>query len=143
MIEIRELTLEDYDSIIRLWRDSGLSHRPRGRDSREEMERQMRTVPDLFIGAFDGPKLIGVVVGTEDTRKGWINRLAVHPDRRKRGLGTALLRELEDRLRRRGNRIIGVLIETPNEASEEFFRKMGYKPYGSIAYLSKRDSDDV
>jgi len=142
-MEMRELTIEDYDAIIELWRESDLSHRPEGRDSREEMEKQMGLIPELFLGAFEGPNLVGVVIGTDDTRKGWVNRLAVRPDHGRRGIGTALLREMEERLRRRGNRIIGVLIETPNEASERFFEKMGYEPYGSIAYLSKRDSDEV
>jgi hypothetical protein len=78
-MEIRQLTIEHYEAIIQLWRESDLPHRPNGRDSRAEMGRQMKSVPDLFLGAFDGGKLIGVVIGTEDTRKGWINRLAVHP----------------------------------------------------------------
>ncbi|MCK4949831.1 MAG: GNAT family N-acetyltransferase [Thermoplasmata archaeon] len=142
-MEMRELTIEDYDAIIELWRESSLSYRPKGRDSREEMEKQMGLIPELFLGAFEGQVLVGVVIGTDDTRKGWVNRLAVRPDHGRRGIGTALLREMEERLRRRGNRIIGVLIETPNEASERFFEKMGYEPYGSIAYLSKRDSDEV
>ena len=142
-MDMRELTIEDYDAIIELWRESGLSHKPKGRDSREEMERQMGLIPELFLGAFEGSDLVGVVIGTDDTRKGWVNRLAVRPDHGRRGIGTALLREIEERLRRRGNRIIGVLIETPNEASERFFEKMGYEPHSSIAYLSKRDNDEV
>ncbi|MFQ6106013.1 MAG: GNAT family N-acetyltransferase [Thermoplasmata archaeon] len=142
-MEIRELTIEDYDAIIELWRESGLSHRPRGRDSRPEMQRQMSLTPELFLGAFEGPDLVGVIIGTDDTRKGWINRLAVHPRHRRKGIGTALLREAERRLRARGNRIIGALIERPNEASEEFFGKLGYEPYDSIVYLSKRDSNEV
>ncbi|MFQ6128015.1 MAG: GNAT family N-acetyltransferase [Thermoplasmata archaeon] len=142
-MQIGELSIEDYDAIIRLWGESDLSHRPRGRDSRSEMERQMRLIPGLFLGAFEGDELVGVVVGTDDTRKGWINRLAVRPDYRRKGIGTALLRELEKRLRARGNRIIGALIETPNEASKDFFEKMGYEPYESIVYMSKRESEEV
>ncbi|MFQ5910947.1 MAG: GNAT family N-acetyltransferase [Thermoplasmata archaeon] len=142
-MRIRELGIEEYDAIIGVWRESGLSHRPRGRDSRSEIKRQMELKPNLFLGAFEGSELIGVVIGTDDTRKGWINRLAVRPDHQRKGVGSALLREIEGRLRARGNRIIGVLIEAPNEASEKFFGKMGYEPYGFIVYLSKRDSEEI
>ncbi|MCK4456369.1 MAG: GNAT family N-acetyltransferase, partial [Thermoplasmata archaeon] len=86
-MEMRELTIEDYDAVIELWRESGLSHRPEGRDSRGEMERQMGLIPELFLGAFEGPVLVGVVIGTDDTRKGWVNRLTVHPDHGRKGIG--------------------------------------------------------
>jgi ribosomal protein S18 acetylase RimI-like enzyme len=142
-MEIRELTVDDYDAVITLWQESGLSHRPHGRDSRSEMKKQMRRIPDLFLGAFDGLELVGVIIGTDDIRKGWINRLAVRPDQRRKGIGTALMLELEKRLKNRGNRIIGALIETPNRVSEKFFEKMGYAPFGSILYVSKRESEEV
>lgn len=142
-MDIRELTADDYDAIVTLWRESGLSHRPLGRDSRSELRRQMRLIPDLFLGAFEGSELVGVVIGTDDNRKGWVNRLAVRPDRRRKGIGTALMLELEMRLKKRGNRIIGALIETPNRVSESFFEKMGYEPSESILYVSKRESEEV
>ncbi len=142
-IELRELRLEDYEAMIALWERVGLPYRPRGRDSREEIAAQMARDPELFLGAFAGGRLVGVVIGSDEGRKGWINRLAVDPEYQRRGLGRRLVEEVERRLRARGRKIVAALVEDRNEASLEFFQRLGYKLDRSILYLSKREGDWV
>ena len=97
--EIRNLSIEDYDSIIKLWERAGLPCKPKGRDSRLMMEKQMAAFPDLFIGAFYRGKLVGIVIGSCDGRmKGWVNRLAVDPEYRGKGLGQRLVSKVEKAL---------------------------------------------
>ena len=142
-IELRELRLEDYEAMIALWERVGLPYRPRGRDSREEIAAQMARDPGLFLGAFAGERLVGVVIGSDEGRKGWINRLAVDPEYQRRGLGRRLVEEVERRLRARGRKIVAALVEDRNETSLEFFQRLGYKLDRSILYLSKREGDWV
>lgn len=143
-MEIRYLTIEDYDEMVKLWLDSGLNTvRLKGRDSRESIERQMKMFPKGFIGAFEDDKLVGVVVVTHDGRKGWINRLAVHPSYRRRGVATKLIEEAEKVLREIGINIFCALIEDWNEASMRLFEKCGYKKHSDIIYFSKRDSEEI
>ncbi len=78
-LRIRPLLLHDYDQIISPFRTCGLDPKIRGRDSRPAIARQLRSNRGLYLGAFDGDRLVGTVLGTHDSRKGWINRLAVHP----------------------------------------------------------------
>ena len=81
---LRRLTINDYDAIIALWQRSGLtSIRPTGRDSREAFAKQI-VGGQIAIGLEEADRLIGVVIATHDTRKGWINRLAIDPDYRRR-----------------------------------------------------------
>jgi len=144
MIEIRRLSIEDYDEMLNLWIASGLtSLKPKGRDSREEIEKQMKMFPGGFIGAFADGKLVGIVVATHDGRKGWINRLAVHPDYRRRGIAKKLIEEAEKYLKKEGMKIICALIEDWNTASINLFQKSGYKMHKDIIYFSKRESDEV
>jgi ribosomal protein S18 acetylase RimI-like enzyme len=142
-MEIGELSIEDYDSMIVLWKEAGLSHRPEGRDSREEVERQINEFGDLFLAAFEGGDLVGVIMGTDDGRKGWINRLAVLPGNQRQGVALELIRAIEAALKARKRRIISILIEPPNEASVALFEKAGYKIWDGMFYLSKREDEKV
>ena len=127
--------------LLKLWDDSGLPSRPTGRDSPENLRAQRRLAPDLFIGAFVGNRMIGAVIGSDDGRKGWVNRLAVHPEFRRTGLGMALVRACEEVLRNRGRGVICVLIEGENPASEILFERAGYRREDDIKYYAKRDSE--
>lgn len=142
-MKIRRLAIADYRELVRLWERAKLPVKPRGRDSRAHVAREMRCNPDFFIGAFDGPLMVGAVLASHDGRKGWLNRIAVDPDYRGRGLAQRLTRAGEQALRRHGIRIFGLLIHTRNRASLGLARKMGYVVHDDIAYLSKRDSEHV
>jgi len=142
MPNLRHLTVDDYDAIIRLWKEAGLeSVRPQGRDSHEAFAAQL-SAGQRVIGLEDAGKLIGAVLVTHDTRKGWINRLAVHPHHRRKGYATELIAVAERELREMGFQIFAVLIEADNNASQELFAREGYKAH-DIVYMSKRNSDDV
>jgi len=141
-MQIRELTRKDYDALLEIWAAAGLSHRPHGRDSKEHFCREVGQSTAIFLGAETDRALIGVVLGTHDGRKGWINRLAVLPDHQHRGVGKALLLEVEKRLNELGIKIVTCLIEGENNASEGLFQSLGYVGHPDITYYSKRQSPD-
>jgi ribosomal protein S18 acetylase RimI-like enzyme len=142
---IRRLALDDYDDLMALWKRAGLhSLKPRGRDSRAAIARQIASGVETILGLTVDDRLVGAVVATHDSRKGWINRLAVDPDYRRRGYGARLIAAAEDVLRDQGMRIIAALVESDNPASLALFQKVGYVEIDSgIHYLSKRESDQV
>lgn len=142
---VRLLLVEEGDlaRVIDLWSEAGLPTKPGGRDTIESLTRQRRESPDLFIAAFEDERMIGVIVGSDDGRKGWINRLAVVSDRRRAGIAAMLLAECEEALRRRGRQIICALIEEDNVASQKLVEAKGYRREDAIKYYAKRDADDV
>lgn len=143
MPDIRRLTIEDYDAVIALWQRSGLtSLRPAGRDSREAFAKQLAG-GQIAIGLEEDDRLIGVVVATHDTRKGWINRLAIDPDFRRRGYAQRLVEAAEAALRESGLTLIAALIEDDNDASLALFKRLGYAVHTDIYYVSKRDSSEA
>jgi ribosomal protein S18 acetylase RimI-like enzyme len=140
----RLLGASDFDRIMALWQAAGLHIKPQGRDTRPEFERQLAGGTQTALGVEDDEgNLIGVVLATHDGRKGWINRLAVHPDHRRQGIGLALVEVAEQALRERGMRVIAALIEPDNEASLALFRAADYAEWEGLHYMSKRDSDEV
>jgi ribosomal protein S18 acetylase RimI-like enzyme len=142
-MEIRKLTISDYEEMVKLWSRARLPYKPKGRDSKETITIEMRANPEFFIGTFEDNRLIGIVIITCDMRRGWINRLAVEPDYRKRGVAKILVGESEKILRKHGVRIFCALIDDDNAASQALFKECGYVEHRDIIYFSKRDSDEV
>ncbi|OQY23622.1 MAG: hypothetical protein B6I35_03315 [Anaerolineaceae bacterium 4572_32.2] len=142
---IRRLGLDDYDDLLDLWRRAGLhSLKPQGRDSRTALARQLASGVQTLLGLEVGGQLASAVAVTHDSRKGWINRLVVAPDHRRRGYAAHLIAAGEQVLREQGMRVIAALVESDNPASLALFQKAGYVEIDvGIHYLSKRDSDDA
>ncbi len=137
------LTVEDHEVILTLWEQAGLPTRLAGRDSRAQFAAQFANGTQTVLGVRDDERLIAVVVATHDGRKGWINRLAVHPNFRRRGLGAFLITAAERALREQGIQVIAVLIEDWNQPSLALFEDAGYVLNRDIHYLTKRDHHDV
>jgi len=142
-IVIRDMTVDDYESVVRLWTEADLPYRPRGRDRREKMWAEMERGTGLFLVAEAGDEIVGVVLGTHDGRRGWINRLAIAPAYRRKGIARGLVRAVEARTEALGIEIVSALIETENEASLAFFKAIDYVHAPDIEYLSKRRSADT
>ncbi len=143
MAALRRLTIDDHAAILTLWQRAGLhSIRPGGRDSRPEFEKQFAG-GQIAIGLEEDGRLIGVVIATNDTRKGWINRLAIDPDYRRKGYGERLVHAAEDALHEAGMHLIAAFVEESNAASLSLFEKLGYATHQHLYYVSKRDSADA
>ena len=140
---IREFRITDYDSLIDLWSSAGLPHKPEGRDTRQNISREIGHPNAVFLVAEKEGCLIGSAFGTHDGRKGWINRVAVLPAKRRKGIAAALVREVEKRLKEKGVCIIACLVEEWNKESLNFFQKVGYVCHKDIFYLTKREGDHI
>lgn len=138
-IFIRQFSQKDYDKIIELWRNANLPFRPEGRDSSAKINEQIKNVTTIILVAEFNGKIVGTVLGTHDGRKGWINRLAVDTEFRRRNVAKRLVAELESRFEKIGLEVVACLIEGKNTASMEIFRKLGYEE-SDVKYLSKRKS---
>ena len=140
---IRNFKIEDYEKTMELWKLTELPYKPLGRDRKERIKKEIEKDINLFLVAEIEGKIVGTVLATHDGRKGWINRLAVHPDYRKKGLATKLVKYAEDWLSSQGIEIIACLIEEGNEPSMRLFKKLGYREHRDIIYFTKRKYPEV
>ena len=92
MLEIEEFKMEYYNEIIDLWRRSGISIG--SSDDKEEVKRLLEHNPDLFLIGKVNEKIIAVVEGAFDGRRGYVHHLAVDPLFQKKGYGKKLMGEL-------------------------------------------------
>lgn len=141
--EIRKLTPPDYDELIRVWAEAGLPFKPNGRDSHQRIATEMGRADSCFFGLYEDSQLLAVGLASYDGRKGWIQRVAVDPDRRGEELGGEIVKACQEFLRQRGAEVIGCLIEGLNLPSMAMFGKLGYEAWEDIVYFSKRDSHEV
>lgn len=142
-IKIRKFKIKDYNEIIALWEKASLPYKPRGRDSRNNIEKQIKQANTIYLVAELNNIIIGSVFGTHDSRKGYINRLAVMPAFQNRGVGRQLVNEVEKHMHRIGIGIITSLVEDWNKTSLKAFQRMGYKKHKDIIYFSKRKSSQI
>lgn len=142
-VTIRPARASDYDEMIALWSAAGLDSRCHGRDKRESFVFQLGHFSSTYLVAQEDGRMIGVVLGTHDWRKGWINRLAVHPDRRRRGVARKLIETCEEAFLDLGIEIFAALVETDNEVSTAIFQRTGYKTDIPVHYFHKRLSPEV
>lgn len=142
-MQFKTPSIDDYERILELWDEAGLPYKPEGRDAKENIADELEEQPEYWICAYDGSeKLVGVIFGTDDGRKGWINRLAVDKNYRGQGIGTELVRRLENVFEEKGFKIWAALIEPDNPEGMNFFEHLSFEDM-DIKYYSKRESDKV
>lgn len=134
---------DDYDTLIKLWETAGLPYTPLGRDSRKNIEKEVGNNCSLFLFAQFEDKYVGSVLATHDGRKGWINRVVVIPDYRRKGIARKLVESAETWLIDQGIGIFACQVEGYNDESFEAFKKLGYIPFEGIRYLTKRRHPDI
>lgn len=143
MIEIIPYKTGDYPRLIDTWKSSGLPYKPLGRDSEEMIEAEVKRGIGKFLFAQEKNIYVGVVLVTHDGRKGWINRVAVLPEYRNKGVAKLLVDAAEKWLSVQGIGIYACQIEDYNKESIEVFKKLGYTPFEGMHYLTKRKNPEI
>jgi ribosomal protein S18 acetylase RimI-like enzyme len=78
-----------------------------------------------FVAEADG-KVVGVVLCPDYSGEGWVRQLAVSREWRRRGLGTALLRQAMTEFHRRGRDRIGLVVDSWNRTgAKELYERAG------------------
>jgi len=143
MLTIRPIAAGDYPVVRQLWDAAGLSVRPHGRDARPEFLRQLAAFPTSYLLAECEGEVVGVIFGTHDLRRGWLNRIAIHPDYRRQGIARRLIAACEQALHAEGIGIIVSLVEEENTASAHLFADAGYSAQIPVRYFHKRTRPDI
>jgi ribosomal protein S18 acetylase RimI-like enzyme len=141
---IQKLTIDDYSDIFKLWEEAGMKVKIKGRDHPNQLKRQIDTGNVAILGKSMDNKLVGIILVSHDDRKGWLNRLAVHPSYRRQGIAKELVSAAEEYLiDEYGIEIFSTLIFKDNIASTTTFRSLGYEEWNEVSYFSKRINPDI
>lgn len=124
VVRLREFSMKDYAEVRALWVESGLEIRPG--DSEDEIRSKLKRDPDLFLVAEERGTIVGTAMGTWDGRRGWIYHLGVLPGSQRKGVASALVAEVEARMRKKGVLKVNAIVYKTNTKSLNLFRKSGY-----------------
>ncbi|MFE5219465.1 MULTISPECIES: GNAT family N-acetyltransferase [unclassified Streptomyces] len=125
-LRVRPAGPDDLDAVLAFWKTAaeGTSIS----DDRAGVERLVERDPDALLLAESGGELVGTVIAGFDGWRCHLYRLAVHPERRRRGIGAALLAAAEERFTRLGGRRADAMVLVRNESGQQAWRAAGYGP---------------
>ena len=139
-IDLREMTINDYDEVFSLWQsteDLGLSDA----DSKESIMRFLSRNPDLSFVAMDGDALVGAALCGHDGRRGYIHHLAVASSHRRHGIGKSLVSRCMYALLRIGIPKCHLFTFGDNQGAIEFWNKIGWTERVELMMMSQQLAD--
>jgi len=101
------------------------------------IDTKLTVLPELFLVARQADRLVGTVVGGFDGFRGWMYHVATEANFRRKGVATALVGELETRLRALGCKKLNLQVRTGNDAVTSFYEGLGYSAEPRVS-LGKR-----
>ena len=134
-MKIRAFSPADQSTVIALWEACGLT-RP-WNDPASDIARKLTMQADGFLVGELGGEVIASAMFGYDGHRGWVNYLAVSPDKRGRGYGGQLMAHGEAWLMTKGCPKLNLQVRRGNADVLKFYAKLGYGD-DEVVSLGKR-----
>lgn len=137
MVNIRLMSILDYDDVYNLWintKGMGLNNLD---DSRNGIEKFLKRNPTSCFVAECENKIVGVIIAGHDGRRGYIYHTAVLSDYRNQGIGKKLVENVMEALEKEGIAKVALVVFSRNEIGNKFWKKIGFFERNDIVYRNK------
>jgi [ribosomal protein S18]-alanine N-acetyltransferase len=124
-VEIRMLHLSDLDAIESIEQRSYPTPW-----SRSMFASELAKPTSICLGAFEGAELVGYVINSRYVDAWHVMNVAVDPDRRRRGIATAMLERLFELTRADERRGYTLEVRVSNEDAIRLYEDLGFQPRG-------------
>jgi ribosomal protein S18 acetylase RimI-like enzyme len=121
---IRKFQERDRDSLIALWKRVFPDDPPHN-DPAQVLAAKLK-VDDLVFVSEQDQQIVGACMAGYDGHRGWLYAVAVAPEQRRSGLGTALISAALAELRSLGCIKVNLQIRPTNTAVAAFYESLGF-----------------
>lgn len=136
-MEIRTMTIDDYNQAYSLWLSTpgmGLNDID---DSREGIEKYLARNPDTcFVAEIEG-EITGVILAGHDGRRGFIHHTVVAESKQRHGIGSMLVENAIEALKREGINKVALVVFGRNEKGNTFWEKQGFITRSDLVYRNR------
>ena len=136
-MQIRKMTIDDYEGVYELWNNtSGMGMRSVD-DSKEGIEKYLKRNPETCFVTEVENKIIGVILSGYDGRRGYIYHTAVSNTVRKQGIGKRLVNIAIEALKEQGINKVSLVAFRTNELGNSFWESQGFEERNDLVYRNK------
>lgn len=136
-MNVRSMTIQDYDKVYALWMSCtgmGLNNLD---DSREGIGRFLTRNPDTCFVAENGEEIVGAILVGNDGRRGYIYHTAVSPQNRGQGTARRLVDAAMQALKESGINKAALVAFDRNKGGNAFWEKLGFTVRDDLVYRNK------
>lgn len=137
MVNIRVMSITDYDGVYNLWINTpgmGLNSTD---DSREGIEKYLKRNPTSSFVAECDRIIVGVIMAGHDGRRGYIHHTAVLPEYRNQGIAKRLVDSAMDALDKEGINKVALVVFKKNDIGNGFWEEIGFIDRTDLVYRNK------
>ena len=124
-LEVRGAKSRELAAVLTFWRTAA-ENASRPADTGAAVAALLLRDPDALILAVEGDRIVGTIIAGWDGWRSHLYRLAVAPDRRRAGIGRALIAAAENRIRALGGTRMDAMVLDDNEQAWGLWAASGY-----------------
>ena len=138
---IKGMTLNDYEALFALWKNTPNMGLRSLDDSKEGISRFLKRNPSTNFVAYEDAQIIGAILSGHDGRRGYIYHTAVLPEYRGQGIASDLVEAAVNALRKEGITRVCLNVMEANEQGKKFWIGKGWEKKDFLEFYSKAITD--
>ena len=123
--QVRRYRQEDREAVVALW-SLVFTDEPLWNESNQLISRKLTVQPELFFVCEIDNQVVGTTVAGFDGVRGWVHKVAAHPDHRRKGIAARLMNAAETGLSALGCTKLNLQVRTSNSQAVAFYADAGY-----------------
>jgi N-acetylglutamate synthase len=136
-MDIRTMTIKDYDQVFQLWNNTNGMGMRNLDDSKDGIKKYLDRNPKTNFVVIEKETVVGVIMCGHDGRRGYIYHTAVSPQFRNRGIGTLLVNTATHALKKEGITKVALVAFENNLLGNAFWENLGFEKRIDLVYRNK------